>query len=104
MSLPLRKGVLAAAMATVMASSALGGAWADVPVADGDGVTPVADNNMAVGAVDCGVAKTKSALIAVRRQAARTPATSSAAGPPSRSRSSRSAARGRARTSTRPPP
>jgi hypothetical protein len=40
---------------------------ADNTVADGDGVTPVADNNMAVGNVDCGVATIETSLIAISR-------------------------------------
>jgi hypothetical protein len=47
---------------------ALGGnALADNVEADGDGVAPVANNNMAVGNVDCGVATHDTALIVISR-------------------------------------
>ena len=42
-------------------------AIADNTIADGDGVTPVENRDMAVGNVDCGVAKNKIALIAISR-------------------------------------
>ena len=44
-----------------------GNALADNVEADGDGVAPVANNNMAVGSVNCGVATDKTALIAISR-------------------------------------
>ena len=52
---PLALGALIAALA--LAAVAL----ADNTVADGDGVTPVDDNNMTVGNVSCGVPTQKTA-------------------------------------------
>ena len=55
----------------VLAALAVGGnALADNAVADGDGVTPVGNNDMAFGNVDCGVETGKTAQIAVSRQGA----------------------------------
>jgi hypothetical protein len=59
---PLVLGALIAALALAAV------AFADNTVADGDGVAPVANNDMSVGNVDCGVATTKSALVAISRQ------------------------------------
>ena len=56
--------VLALALGTLSLAAV---ALADNNVADGDGVVPVADQNMSVGPVDCGVAKDKTALIAISR-------------------------------------
>ena len=44
-----------------------GVALADNTIADGDGLVPIADNNMAFGNVACGVASNKTALIAINR-------------------------------------
>jgi PKD domain len=59
---PLVLGALLAALALAAV------AVADNTVADGDGVTPVADNNMSFGNVSCGVATNKTALVAISRQ------------------------------------
>ena len=56
--------ILGAAIATLALAAV---ALADNTVADGDGVAPVSDNNMTVGNVDCGLAKNKTALIAISR-------------------------------------
>ena len=56
--------VLGASIAALVLAAV---ALADNTIADGDGVTPVDNQNMAVGNVDCGVAKNKIALIAISR-------------------------------------
>jgi hypothetical protein len=45
-----------------------GVALADNTIADGDGLAPIADQNMSFGNVACGVASNKTALIAITRQ------------------------------------
>jgi hypothetical protein len=66
-----RRGRLSLVLGTILASVMLAAiAYADVTVSDGDGVTPVANNNMAFGSVDCGVATSKTALVAISRNGA----------------------------------
>ena len=54
---------LATILSLLMSSVAL----ADTTIADGDGVTPNADNNMAFGAVTCNVSTSKAAPVVVNR-------------------------------------
>ena len=62
-----RWAAIAAAASAGIVFAIAGGAFADNTVADGDGVAPVGDNDMAFGAVNCNQATQKSALIAIRR-------------------------------------
>jgi hypothetical protein len=55
---------------TIFALGLGASALADNTVADGDGVVPIGNNNMAFGNVSCGVATTKTALLAITRQGA----------------------------------
>lgn len=55
--------VVATTASLVLAAAA----FADEAVADGDGITPVTNQNMAFGSVDCGVSVTKTALVALQR-------------------------------------
>ncbi|MGI8657773.1 MAG: PxKF domain-containing protein [Candidatus Limnocylindria bacterium] len=54
-------------MATTASLVLAAAAFADEAVADGDGITPVTNQNMAFGSVDCGVSATKTALVALQR-------------------------------------
>lgn len=63
----LRLAVVVAAVAVGVVAALAGGAFADNTIADGDGVTPITNQSMAVGNVDCGVATPKTALIAISR-------------------------------------
>src|SRR5215211_7583949 len=44
-----------------------GMAWADTTIADGDGVVPLANNDMAMGSVVCGVESSKTAPVFINR-------------------------------------
>ena len=62
-----RLAVLAAAVATGSMGAV---ALADNTVADGDGVTPVANNNLALGTIPCGADTTRTVPVAVQRNGA----------------------------------
>lgn len=59
------RGATVAALALVLSAQ---GAWADGPVGDGDGVSPVAGNALAFGSVCLGTVTTKPVLVAIERQ------------------------------------
>jgi PKD domain len=60
---------------TAVALSVVAAGLADNAISDGDGVTPVTNQNMAFGNVDCGVASNKTALVAISRNGSYTPGT-----------------------------
>lgn len=66
-----RRGRLSLILGTLLATLTMTAiAFADVPEADGDGVAPIADSDMAFGSVACDVATSKTALIAISRNGA----------------------------------
>jgi hypothetical protein len=66
-----RRGRWSLILGAVLTTAALATvAYADTAVGDGDGVTPIANNDMAVGGVGCNVATNKTALIAISRNGA----------------------------------
>ena len=58
-------------------------AYADNTISDGDGVTPITNQNMGFGAVSCATPTSKSALVAVTRNGAAGSRTSSRTARPS---------------------
>ena len=64
---------LLAAVAGLIVYAAV--AIADNTVADGDGVTPIGDNNLAFGDVACGVTSQKTVLVALKRNGSYSPGT-----------------------------
>jgi hypothetical protein len=62
-----RRARLLLTLGAIAALAVGGNALADNVEADGDGVAPVANNNMAVGNVNCGVATNETARIAISR-------------------------------------